>query len=372
MSVTSIYDYYIVGSVSNAQLSNYAPTFEIEKHAMIFQYVTTKILNNYGHGKQNGASDRSILGNHDPVTYLYIPCISGTDRENFLVVLDATSKKLTTVYTVDQALNISSTGKTLKTEDNRDVTLSNIQITKSQFTYDGKTYEVIKDEVGKPTNNSSLYMDYIGNPEENHFWYVSYVVFSESYIRSSNNANVKYYHIALIDTSNNVYFEVKIIVPNSFDVTNKFSTVYLSIVGYHYQKDSTDPTRVEVGCYGINPTLNTTTNNYEYTLRYSVQILPSAYYYFYIDLPGGYKAQATITDPAKASVRKASGTPDYQGHGADYDGAYLPPSSIVAQRVPVTINVTADSSEETNNWAITSTDVYTRKASLDNDSIVGN
>lgn len=374
---SNYYDYYIVGSVANAQLSNYAPTFKIEDNALIFQYVTERIKTNYGLGKQGSYTDAQILEDHTTKTYLYVPfTYEGTDSNNnvvtlsktFLVELASNGKTLTTIY---DAKTYTSKGVALNRTINQCATTTGITVT-----IDGTTYTLSRAEFGKPTNNSSLYMDYIGNPLEDHFWYVSYVVYSENYIKSANNTYVKYYHIALIDRSNNVYFEIDVIVPVDFDIT-KFDSLYLLINGF-YLADKTTMTfsELSVGAYVHDPldyTLNSVAKK-RYTLRYSIQMLPSAYYYFNIDLPVGYQAEATVTNKTNAIGigDYLGGNPDNAEHTFTYDGAYLPPSSIVAQVVKLTINVTEGEASETNVWGIQSSDVYTRRAVLDDDNVVGN
>ena len=374
---SNYYDYYIVGSVANAQLSNYAPTFKIEDNALIFQYVTERIKTNYGLGKQGSYTDADILEDHSTKTYLYVPfTYETTDDDNhvitlsktFLVELATNGKTLTNIY---DAKTYASKGVALNRTINQCATTTGITVT-----IDGTTYTLSRAEFGKPTNNSSLYMDYIGNPVEDHFWYVSYVVYSENYIKSANNTYVKYYHIALIDRSNNVYFEIDVIVPVDFDIT-KFDSLYLLINGF-YLADKTTMTfsELSVGAYVHDPldyTLNSVAKK-RYTLRYSIQMLPSAYYYFNIDLPVGYQAEATVTNKTNAIGigDYLGGNPDNADHTLTYDGAYLPPSSIVAQVVKLTINVTEGAASETNVWGIQSSDVYTRRAVLDDDNVVGN
>ena len=377
-------DYYIVGSIANAQLSNYAPTFAIEENALIFQYVTARIRSDYGAGKQVDQqgnllySDAEILGDHSSTTYLYVPFTyqktengkTVTIDETFLVELAGNGKTLTNVYT---AKEFTSTGKSIGKTIYQAAT-SNAAIT---FSYDGIEYTLNKAAFGKPTNNSSLYMDYIGSPAEDHFWYVSYVVYSENYIKSANNTYVKYYHIALIDRSNNVYFEVTVIVPADFDIT-KYSTLYMLINGYYKAGTAQSSTFEElaVGAYVYKPvdyTLNGVAKK-KYSLRYSIQMLPSAYYYFNLDLPVGYQIEATITNKPNSNAigDYLGGNPDNAEHTLTYNGAYLPPSSIVAQVVKLTLNVTEGATTETNVWGISSSDVYTRRATLDNDQVVGN
>ena len=216
-------------------------------------------------------------------------------------------------------------------------------------------------------------MNYIGSPLEDHFWYVNYVVFSENYVRGSESIYLQYYHIAIIDRSDNVYFDVLVIVPVDFDIS-KYDTLYLLFQGT-YKDGSVNPavySDLAVGAYVYEPDdydLNGVAKK-AYVLRYNIQMLPSAYYYFNIDLPVGYQAEATVTNKTNFNA-----VGDYLGGNTgqmNYEGAYLPPSSIVAQVVQVTINVTPGETGETNVWGITNSDVYTRRATLDNDNIVGN
>ena len=366
-------DYYIVGSVANAQLKNYAPTFEIEEHAMIFQYITTRIRTGYGKGLQGNYTDAQVLEDHSTTTYLYVPFThienGNVVQDVFLVELATNGKTLTNVYV---AKTFTATGASIN-KTIYDISTTNVAI---KFSYEGVEYTLNRAAFGKPTNNNSLYMDYIGSPLDDHFWYVSYVVFSENYIKSSNNTYVKYYHIALIDKSNNVYFEIDVIVPADFDI-NKYNTLYLSILG-NYLADRSNLTFgvLTVGAYVHDPldyTLNGVAKK-RYTLRYDIQMLPSAYYYFSVDLPVGYQAEATVTNKSNAIGigDYLGGNPDNAEHTLTYDGAYLPPSSIVAQLVKVTINVTEGAASETNVWGIQSSDIYTRSAVLDNDQVVGN
>ena len=68
-------NFYIVGSLANAELSNYAPTFKIEEHAEVYQYTTLNKLTKYGEGFQN-ASDTSILNTQDSDDlYIYVPYV---------------------------------------------------------------------------------------------------------------------------------------------------------------------------------------------------------------------------------------------------------------------------------------------------------
>ena len=371
-AATQYYDYYIVGAVSNAQLSNYAPTITIEDHALIFQYITAKIATSYGDGKQGNLTDAAVLEDHASTTYLYVPFThtvvkdaqTVTVEDVFLVQLNG--KTLTNVYNTKDFTTSSTAIGTLN------MTLNDAKNKGTSFTSGGVTYTLNKAVFGEEANNYSLYMNYIGSPLDDHFWYVNYVVFSENFVRGNENIYLKYYHIAIIDRSNNVYFDVLVIVPVDFDIT-KYDTLYLLFQGTYKDATTSPATYAElaVGAYVYEPedyTLNNVSKK-AYKLRYNIQMLPSAYYYFNIDLPVGYKAEATVTNKTNFNAVN-----DYLGGNAgrmNYEGAYLPPSSIVAQVVQVTINVTPGDTGETNVWGITNSDVYTRRATLDNNSTVG-
>jgi hypothetical protein len=366
-SVVTYTDYYTVGTVSNAQLSNYAPTFDIEKHAMIFQSTTLAKLKSYGYGKQT-ASDAAVLGDHTTADgsklFIYVPFTYDKDgalaTKIFLVEMNG--KNLTNIY--DDRFNGTGDAITSLT----DITLDYIRnmkldsdVVKPTFTTGGVTY-TLSIACGDTLNNPSLYMDYIGNPLDDHFWYVSYVVFSEDYIRSTNTVeHIKFFHTALIDISNNVYFTIKVITPKD-QIFTAIDQIYVTILGnVPENKQNTSFTEKVVGTYVDKQAVAEDDTTITYELIYSIQIMPSAYYYFYIDLPGGYVAEAEITDPAK--VFNPATSTDYLGHIANYKGAYLPPSSLVVQRVPVTITVTRGTEDDAA-WAIATSDIYTRLATL--------
>ena len=363
-------DYFAVGTVSNAQLGNYAPSFTLESHALIFQTTTLAKLKTYGKDNNQSSSDYSILTDHTSEDgsqiFIYLPFTYQTTRDGqtvtatkiFLAKLE--NKTITSIY--DDTFN--GTGSSVATMS---LTLDDIRVLKKStnpiwptVTISGETY-TLASCVGDRIDNQSLYMDYIGNPLDNHFWFVSYVVFSEDYIRSNQATWIKFFHLALIDITNNVYFSIKVVTPNDAIFTG-IDDIYVTVVGY--RKDPNDDSNfIEgvVGTYVAKATVDTANNTITYELVYSIQILPSAYYFFYIDLPGGYEAVVEITDPTK--VFKEGTSADYLGHIGDYEGAYLPPSSIVVQRVPLTITVSRGTDEDSA-WAIATSDIYTRKATL--------
>jgi len=365
-SAVSYKDYFVVGTVSNAQLANYAPTFTTESHAMLFQSITLRKMTGYGRGSQGNNSDYSVLTDHTSASgsqlFVYLPFTyinnGATATKIFLGKVEG--KTITGIYN-DQyngtGESVATLNKTL--DDLRKYKLDDTNIT---ITEGGVTYTLSK-VVGDRTNNPSLYMDYIGNPLDDHFWFVSYVVFSEDYIRSATSTDyIKFYHIALIDISNNVYFTIKVVAPKD-EIFTAINQVYVTVLGNVPPANSstTEFTQKVVGTYVTKTIVDDTENTITYELVYSITIMPSAYYYFYIDLPGGYVATTEITNPAK--VFKAGVSSDYLEHIADYPGAYLPPSSLVVQRVPLTITVTrGDSSDSA--WAIATSDIYTRQAVL--------
>lgn len=368
-SAVTYKDYYIVGKVSNAQLSNYAPSFTTEDHAMMFQSTSLYKLQNYGKSTQGSLLDKTVLSNHD-TTYLYVPftyekVVDGANTiqtKIFLIELDGQTLKK--VYD-DQ---FGGTGTELTTLD---LTLDDIRVLKNTtnatwptITTGGTTY-TLASCVGDKNNNPSLYMDYIGNPLDNHFWYVSYVVFSEDYIRTDNLSDpkyVKFYHIALIDVSNNVYFNIKVITPND-QIFADIQELYITVFGYQYDNelDETPETKT-VSAYVRQATEDENTITYE--LVYSLQILPSAYYYFMINLPGGYEATTTI------ETAKVNHT-DYLGHGSSHEDAYLPPSSIIVQRVSLTMNVIESTGDEASFWAISTSSTYKITSVILNSKIGG-
>lgn len=368
-SAVTYKDYYIVGKVSNAQLSNYAPSFTTEDHALMFQSTSLYKLQNYGKNLQGTKLDSTVLSNHD-TTYLYVPftyekMVDGTNTtlsKIFLIELDGQTLK--NVYD-DQ---FGGTGTAITTLN---LTLDDIRVLKNTtnatwptITTGGITY-TLASCVGDKNNNPSLYMDYIGNPLDNHFWYVSYVVFSEDYIRTDNLTDpkyVKFFHIALIDVSNNVYFNIKVITPNN-QIFADIQELYITVFGYKYDDENDDtPETKTVSAYVRQATEDENTITYE--LVYSLQILPSAYYYFMINLPGGYDATTTI------EAAKINHT-DYLGHKNDHSDAYLPPSSIIVQRVSLTMNVIESTGEDASYWAISTSSTYKITSLILNSKIGG-
>ena len=87
-----------------------------------------------------------------------------------------------------------------------------------------------------------------------------------------------------------------------------------------------------------------------YLLDNEISILPSGYYYFYLDLPNGYKVSYEITN-GKTN----------RNDGTSYEGAYLPPSSIVTQRISITFTIEEDTTTS-DIWGVETSEVYSRMA----------
>ena len=364
-------DYFAVGAVSNAQLSNYATTFDINNYGLMFQTTTLEKLTHYGKGVQTD-TDMEVLTNHD-TTFLYVPFTYVSDGKTknkvFLIELDTTTKTLTNVYEdkeVPTSQNVLTTfNRSL--DDIRKLKLDDNSMMPT-ITISGVTYTLSR-VVGDKTNNPSLYMDYIGNPLDNHFWYVSYVVFSEDYVRSTRLDYIKFYHIALIDLTNNVYFDITVITPNDSIYAN-MDDLYFTLKGYRYTSEgNTVVEQIDNVSTYVGNKVEIEGNKLQFTVLYSIQLMPSAYYLFYLDLPGGYECEATI------NADKVN-TNDYLNHLEDYYEAdsnrpdpYLPPSSIVVQRVGVNIEVKASTGSEQSYWAITTSSMYVRNATLKNSKL---
>ncbi|MGM9969087.1 MAG: hypothetical protein ACI35S_01685 [Anaeroplasma sp.] len=328
-------DYFSVGAISNANLSDYAPTFIIEKHAEIYQYTTLDKLQKYGADKNQTESDYTILSNHDTL-YIYVPYVNQNDKSTkiFLVQVD-NNGKWTNVYSDDG--NISTKITTLSEN-------------KGDIIYDGVTYK-ISEYAGTTdsANNSSLFMDYIGTPLDNHFWYVSYVVFSEDYLRSDSKEYCKYYHIALIDTSNTIYFELTVNTPSDFILNSLYITISENIYTTDINSNTIISTK-QISAY-VKDSENTNISGQKiYLLDHNLQVLPSGYFYFYIDLPDGYIATYKVTNDK-----------DNQNESIDEVGAYLPPTSIVTQKIQLTITIEKASSSSDGSWGVSIADIFTRQ-----------
>lgn len=304
-------NFYIVGSLANAELSNYAPTFKIEEHAEVYQYTTLNKLTKYGEGFQN-ASDTSILNTQDSDDlYIYVPYVEKESGSIEIFLIQLTNGIWNNVY----PSNYNGVGDPLLS----------LTSNKADFTYNGHTYE-ISEMAGKPTNNESLFMDYIGTPLENHFWFVSYVVFSEDYVRNQGSNNLKFYHIALIDTTNTIFFDIMFKTSIGFEQ----DSIFFNVLGNQYSNvdgDNVHTSSCNISAFSIYD--STVNNEKYYHLDKNLQVLPQGYFYFYINLPQGYTCSYEITNNKKN-----------QNANVNEPGAYLPPTSIVTQRIEVLISIT--------------------------------
>ena len=384
---TSITDYYAVGTVSDADLSYYCPGFEINEYAQVYQYTTYKKLTEYGLGKQED-SDKNILSVHDNM-YLYVPYILNGDTVILLVELDENGY-WTNVYTTDFAgqryIKVTSgsyvDGMTYYVRSGNEYVSTTV--TQQTFTTNGSlyidsllhTYEAnyvnarnaytygefggykVSEVSGSPDKNSSLYMDYAGTPLDGHFWYVSYVVFSEDALCGGNsNGNVRYYHISIVDATNNVQFDVTIYADTSFNLGD----IYFTISETTYKKVNevkTETGKRQISAYADDSNLTYTGNRYDisgfkiYELKYKLQTLPSGYFYFYVDLPDGYIAEARTNKTNNISTSDAN----------KYPGAFDPQTSIITVKIELEIVIKKGTNEDSNVWAFNTTDIYTREA----------
>lgn len=371
---TSITDYYAIGTVANADLNNYSPTFAVEEHGNIFQYTTIEKLQYYGSGKQYSIdpavdkSDAEVLTNHDTLL-LYIPFVKNNQTEILIVELEkvtTTNNGITkqnyiwkNVYDrfYDGADTGSASSHFIGAYTNSKTTLDMM----SNPTNAAIAGYTLSDECGKLTS-SALYMDYIGTPVENHFWYVSYVVFSEAALHGElDEGNMRYYHISIVDAVNTIYFEVKLYAPADFAAIEKNQTLYMTISENIYN-DTTKTSTRQISGYLVAQTdedgdFVTGTDSHNnglvlYKLRFKLQTLPRGYFYFSIDLPNGYVVTAT-TD-MKNQLYKSNITAE--------DGSFLPYTSIITKTVQLEFVVREGEDEAAKAWAIATSDIYTRDA----------
>lgn len=309
-------NFYAIGSISNAQLSNYAPTFSIEEHAEVYQYTTLKKLRGYGSGMNQSVFDTEILNTaKDEDLYLYVPftaTVNGVEIvRNFVVMVHngVWGNVYLEKFTGEEAAIATYT------KDTSSFVYESITYTKSEYAGNVDTL-----------NNESLYMDYIGTPLENHFWYVSYAVFSEDYIKNySENSTVKFFHVSIVDATNTIYFEITINAPEALGAGD----IYLLIVDRKYNFAET-PYLYEkteyISAFAVkSETVNGITT---YLLETNLQTVPRGYFYFYLDLPAGYACTYEVTN-GRNNVNNLE----------EELGGYLPPSSLVTQRVEITFNV---------------------------------
>lgn len=334
--------FYALGIVSNTELGYYAPTFAIEEHAEIYQYITQTIINNYGASQTK--TDTEILNDMSSTIYIYVPFVKEAEKDYSIE-----NKNITTLLVkLDNGLWTDVYQPSFYTDGS--AALGNMNGSKNTvIQIDGVNY-VVDSSAGKPTENQSLNMDYIGTPKANHFWYVSYIVLSESYLTDENigtddfdNPYYKAYHISIIDQSNNVYYEVSIKAPAEFNP----ESLYLNINVNKYDEDEVFIESQQISAYANKDEESKYDGYSSYSLERSLQILPSGYYYFYIALPEGYSARYK-TSKANTNENESE------------SGAYQPPSSIVTQRIELEIEIYANDESDGTVWGVSTQTNYIR------------
>ncbi len=361
---SNISDYYTIGTVNEAELSYYSPIFGVDEYAQMYQYTTKRKLQEYGNSNKEGSnySDANILGDHteNNTVYLYVPFTYSNNGETktqvFFVELDK-DYNWTNVYETTS----DPTDSTKKIATMSTTTKEATDSTKASFTYNGITYTV-SDMAGKAKENVSLYMDYIGSPLAEHFWYVSYMVLSEAALagRTSIAGNVRYYHVSIIDTTNNIYFEttlysevdlgdnIYMTIAENIYSTNGTKTGSKQISGHFTQKTEVTKTLT----YNTDNTDNTT-YKYKYTLRYNLSILPKGYFSFYLDLENGYSVYATTSDANQIDTSKDPGKTE--------EGTFLPYTSIITRTIKLNFYVKKDTNKS-QIWAVKQGSIFTYKA----------
>ncbi len=342
---TSISDYYLIGTVSDSDLSYYAPTFGIEEHAQIYQYTTLKKLTEYGLDSQT-KSDASILTNHDTL-FLYVPFEDESGNiVIFLVEVDSKGS-WKNVY------NVSYDGVSLHNYDSKFTTLEATTTNSiTTFTYNDIKYTISK-KSGSVVDNQSLYMDYIGNPLEDHFWYVSYVVFSEAALHGEYDlGNIRYYHISIVDASNTIYFDVTLWALESFTLNEVYMTISENIYN-----DTKKTSTKQISGYLIKSEEFKEVDGvkyYKYRLRYNLQTLPKGYFYFSLDLPTGYSV--SVSTDMKNQIDETTSP------GSSEKGSFLPFTSIITKTIYLQFVVVEGDNKETAAWGVSTSDIYTRNA----------
>ncbi len=364
---TSITDYYAIGTVNEAELSYYSPTFGINEYAQMYQYTTRRKLQEYGNTTLSDStySDANILGDHTSTNtnYLYVPFEYTKDGETkhqiFYVELDSNFKWTNIYETSSDPTDSNNKIATFINNGSGITTKEATDDTKASFTYNGITYTV-SSSAGNPTDNMSLYMDYIGSPLAEHFWYVSYMVMSEAMVSGdTDNGNVRYYHISIIDSTNNIYFECKL-----YSTEDLGSEVYMTISENIYSGTVKKSSKQISGHFDNKETLTTkktltynkTTNEYLYlyTLRYKLSTLPKGYFSFYLDLENGYSVLATTSD---ANQLVSASEP-----GKSEEGTFLPYTSIITRTIKLNFYVNT-SNNASQVWGVKQGDIFAYKAS---------
>ena len=371
-------DYYGIGTVSDADLSYYCPDFTINDYAEIYQYTTLEKLKYYGDGLQpdnatprQSDSDATVLSNHDTM-FIYVPFTNGTDSIIRLVEVDTSTGYWTNVYSTDfNGYNGTSTligaiPAGTRSENKGDISIAGYSVA---------------DYAGQEENNNSLFMDYIGTPLDGHFWYVSYVVFSEDYISggpAEGSGNIRHYHISIIDATNNVQFYVKIYSPTELDLNEVYFTMSEDIYkekdnvatytgnkqisafanksvttatskSYSYAADTNDDGVIEE-----NEKATVNINGYYiYELEFNLQTLPKGCFYFYLDLPTGYRVLAYTDKENKLDDNNSKYNGEYL---KDVEvGSFLPFTSIITAKINLDMIIIPSTTTNQSAWAVTTT-----------------
>jgi len=378
-AATTVSDYYTVGTVSAATLTEYSPTFKIQDNAQIYKYTTKKKLEAYGAGVQE-TTDSEILSSRvsdDNPMYLYVPFEYNGEMKVFMVELNA-EYKWKAVYTYDGGS--SGLGSLVHQYTTPFTTLQATTIDEVNHTSpatftstsDGKTYN-ISDLSGSTITsgasryNKSLFMDYIGDPLDGHFWYISYVVFSEYFLNygltDSNNDKVddrgavRFYHISIIDLSNKVYFNLNVFAPETLPID---TDIYMTISENIYDDDDNLSSK-QISAYVtrvLDDNGNVIRNQqglilYKIETGYKLQALPAGYFKFSIDLPNGYGATYT------ADKQNVLSTSSQATHAADEPDTFFPKTTII----PITVGLTVTINELAGGstvWAVSTSNLFTR------------
>lgn len=293
-------DYYIVGTVSNANLDDYAPLFKIEDHASIYQYV---YFNN--------------------VRYLIV---SFFDNEGNKLITYA-NEALTEFYLMNDDRSLGNKLDSTVTDD----------LYASTINYNGTTYK-INQYVGMQTNaNMDLFINFVGEESEDldDLYYVDYVVYAEAFVPSSQY--YKNYHISVIDLTNSIYFTFSINdKTNNKEYTDK--QIFVQFICYDSSEKTGEkdykPTKI---LHIINAFAKYDIASNSFVIENTFQALPYGFYYIYLDLMDGHEATYTITDSSKINS-------DNQLN----DNSYIPPTSIITQRINLTIDITDVTTSD--NW----------------------
>lgn len=387
-------DYYIVGTTSEAELDRYAPTLTLQDtYSKVFRFASTTRNVEYL-GNQQNKTDADILNKHNDENfiYLYVPFV-GSDGSSIVLAVKTTLKDMKYEEIWSQDFKTKYGSSSVKGKD-----LYNLK-----FTYQNVTYTVNPNAGSVSKDNESLYDNYAVECENGRFWYVSYVVFSEDFFlnglgvdaknstynttTSNWGTRIKFYNVAIIDVSNNIRFILEVDAPKGFSAEylnniyvtfayNKYTSTIMTdskqlsaYVAYATQLyTESGGTYTPVDAANLNGStkyyfFDYTSNSYKevewstkgtvydtFVSEYGLQLLPTAYYRFNLDLPNGYVAtykvsKANTYDPVNTQISE--------------DGAYLPPSSIVTQTIKVTITIKEGTTADQSSWGISTSNVST-------------